>query len=230
MKVTLVNKVTEALSTESFFWQAEAKINFLPGQYFYYTLPKLNYPDDRGDTRHFTISSSPTEEGLRLTTRIREKSGYKKTLHELPVGSVIEGKGPEGTFIFNASEPGPHVFIAGGIGITPFRSFTKYAVDKNLNVPLHLIYSNSGTDVVFKKEFDEWSGGNKIKVEYFDSQASGHLNGEVITKYLAAWGLESSKVTFWTAGPTVFVSAVEDILGRLKISEDKIRSDKFNGY
>ncbi len=230
MKVTLIQKVTEAQSTESFFWQPEQKVDFLPGQYFYYTLPKLNYPDTRGDTRHFTISSSPTEDSLRLTTRIREQSGYKKTLHELPIGTTIEGQGPEGTFVFNQDEPGPHVFIAGGIGITPFRCMIKYSVDKKLSTPFYLIYSNSGTDIVFKKELDEWAKNSNIKVEYFDSQEQGHLNEEIINKYLSSWGVESLKVTFWTAGPSKFVSAVEDTLEKMKIDSDSIRSDKFNGY
>ncbi len=139
MKLKLIDVRDEARSTKSFFWQAEKAVSYIPGQYFYFTLPKLNYPDPRGATRHFTLSSSPTEGvTLRNTTRIREESGFKKSLSELPVGSEIQGEGPNGTFILDEKEPGPHIFIAGGIGITPFRSMIKYASDKNLTIPIYL--------------------------------------------------------------------------------------------
>jgi len=105
MQLKLVNKIDEARGTKSFFWEPEIKVDYLPGQYFYYTLPELKFPDSRGATRHFTISSSPTEGNqLRLTTRIREESGYKKTLDELPIGSIVEGEGPNGTLILDENE------------------------------------------------------------------------------------------------------------------------------
>src|SRR3989304_2629038 len=98
MKLTLVEIKDEAKGTKSFFWKPENPVSYIAGQNFYLPLPTLKYPDPRGATRHFTLSSSPTEgEILRQTTRIREESGYKKTLNELTVGSVIEGEGPNGT-------------------------------------------------------------------------------------------------------------------------------------
>ena len=98
MKLRLVKKTDEAKGTKSFFWEPEKKINYLPGQYFYFTLPKMTREDPKGNTRHFTLSSSPTEGNLiRHTTRIRE-SGYKKSLDDLKIGSEILGEGPNGTF------------------------------------------------------------------------------------------------------------------------------------
>src|SRR3989337_2125381 len=154
MKLTLLEKKDEAKGTKSFFWETEKPVSYLPGQFFYFTLPSLKYPDPRGATRHFTLSSSPTEgENLRSTTRIREESGYKKTLNELPLGSVIEGEGPNGKFLLDENEKGPFVFLAGGIGITPFRSMMKFATDKKLSVPIQLIYSNSiPEEIAFRPE------------------------------------------------------------------------------
>src|SRR3989344_6788227 len=165
MQLKLVKKVTEARGTKSFFWEPEKPVDWLPGQYYYFTLPKLNYPDARGATRHITISSSPTEgKLLRLTTRIRQESGYKKTLDTLAIGDVIEGEGPNGTLILDENEKGKsHIFLAGGIGITPFRSFIKYNIDKNLKIPMYLIYSNSVPgEIVFKKELDTWAQNYKF--------------------------------------------------------------------
>ena len=102
MKLKLIKKILEAKGTKSFFWEPEKTVGYLPGQYYYFTLPALKYPDPKGATRHITISSSPTEGNLlRLTTRIREESGYKKTLDGLPIGAEIEGEGPNGTFVLD---------------------------------------------------------------------------------------------------------------------------------
>lgn len=233
MKIKLVKKTDEARGTKSFFWETEHEIKYLPGQYFYYTLPKLNYPDERGSTRHFTISSSPTEgKLLRLTTRIREESGFKKTLDEIKIGDTIEGEGPTGTFIFDEKtlegNKRNHVFLAGGIGITPFRCMIKYALDKKLDASIHLIYSNSDSDFTFKKELETLDRGSEnLKIDFFDSSKSGHLD-EVALKKLASDDL--AKSTFWVVGPPAFVSAMEEVLEKLKIPSERLITEKFTGY
>jgi glycine betaine catabolism B len=240
MKLKLIKKVNEAKGTQSFFWEPENKVDFLPGQYFYYTLPKLDYPDNRGPTRHFTIASSPTESYIQLTTRIREQSGYKKTLSNLPVGSVIEGEGPQGTFVFDNKDKDGHVFtsqngtppnvlIAGGIGITPFRSMLKYHLDNNLKIPARLIYSNSDSDFIFKSELEEWKNKTDLKIDYFDTSITGHLNPQLVSRSLIAWGLTNSKPTIWLVGPPPFINSVESIIEKMKVTND-LRSEKFIGY
>ena len=228
MKLTLVKKVDEARATKSFFFESNEKITWLPGQYIYITLPKLNHPDERGAIRHFTISSSPTEGDLiQVTTRIRKESGYKKTLDELSIGSVVEGKGPQGTFILDETIKS-YVFLAGGIGITPFRSMIKYAIDKNLNIPMYLIYSNSDYDFIFKRELDDWVKANKnIKITYFNTSQSGHLDKEKLST-LVVDKIQNS--TFCVVGPNPFVDTIEEILLSLLIPEDSIKTEKFTGY
>lgn len=233
MKLKLIKKVEEAKGTKSFYWEPEKPINFLPGQYFYFTLPKLNYPDPRGATRHFTISSSPTEgQIIMCTVRMRKESGYKMTLDELPIGSIIDGEGPNGTLILDEKiKVGNHVFIAGGIGITPFRSFIKYNVDKKLDIPMHLIYSNSDSDFTFKKELDKWLQENDyIKVSYFDSSVSGHLDEVALSKLIQDSRFQIQDSSYWLVGPPPFIDAMEEALSKLKIHPDKIFTEKFTGY
>ncbi|MEK7498062.1 MAG: FAD-dependent oxidoreductase [Patescibacteria group bacterium] len=237
MKATLIKKVDEARATKSFVFETEKEVSYDPGQYFYFTLPKLDYPDPRGETRHFTISYSPTEgKNLQITTRIREESGFKKTLDSLPIGTPVEVEGPTGTFILDESEPGPHVFIAGGIGITPFRSFIKYVIDKQslagsagkgLKTQIHLIYSNSDSDFTFKKELEDWDRENEnIKVDFIDSSKIGHLDEAMIKRLIS----DITLPTYWVVGPPLMVDAVEKILETMKISGNKIRAEKFTGY
>jgi ferredoxin-NADP reductase len=280
MKLKLVKVKKEAEDTKSFFWEPEKKVNYLPGQFFYFTLPKLKYKlpraksprysppplagskslftapprrslneNSRGPTRHFTLSSSPTEgEIIRFTTRMRAGSGLKRTLGELKINSEIEGEGPNGTFILDERETGPHVFLAGGIGITPFRSIIKYYLDKNLPIPMHFIYSN-GTpgQITFRKELEKWAKGRKnLKVDMTITRPdegkrnlpagrtsrqeweglTGRIDEEMIKKLVS----NLSKPTFWITGPPGFVEAMETVLGRLGITSDKIRSEKFTGY
>jgi len=243
VKLKLVDIKQEAQGTKSFFWETQKEINYLPGQYFYFTLPKLNYPDSRGATRHFSLSSSPTEGKLiRCTTRIRQESGYKKTLNELSIGSEIEGEGPEGSYILDEKEKGPHVFLAGGIGITPFRSMIKYVFDKNLDIQIHLIYSNSIPEqIAFRKELEDWtrkSDNFKLAMTISKPQESkekwsglsGRLDELMIKKLIENWKLEIKNLTFWLCGPPPMVDAMEQIMGKLKVSFGQVRSEKFTGY
>src|SRR3989338_4141605 len=157
MIARLVSTTIEAQDTMTFKWDTDKKVTYFPGQFMYFTIPTLIYPDKRGNTRHFTLSSSPTEKYISNTTRIRKESGYKQTLAQLKKGDKIEVEGPSGTFIVDEEEKGPHVFIAGGIGITPFRSMLKYKMDKNLKYNVQLIYSNSIPELIaFRKEIEEW--------------------------------------------------------------------------
>lgn len=244
MKLKFVKKEEEAKGTKSFFWQPERQANYLPGQYFYFTLPELKFKDARGSTRHFTLSSSPTETGLlRNTTRIRGKSGYKKTLDELPIGAEIMGEGPNGTFILDENEKGIHVLLAGGIGITPFRSFIKYALDKKLtDTKIFLIYANSvPEEITFRQELESWARqSDNIKVAMTVSKPEdskqkwqglkGRIDESMIKKLIEDWKLEIGNLTFWLCGPPGMVEAMEKTLGLMKITSDKVRSEKFTGY
>lgn len=243
MKLTLVKKLSEAKNTKSFFWKSDRNIKYLPGQYMYFTLPRLNYSDPKGSTRHFTLSSSPTEGLLlRFTTHIRNDSGFKKTLDELEIGQTIEAEGPSGTFILDEKERGLHFLIAGGIGITPFRSFIKYNTDmKLIDIKINLLHSNSlPQEIAFEKEFENISDNfNNINIaqtitrtEYNNNRKrlTGRIDSKMLKKLLNQWDINIKNVTFWLCGPPDMVNSLERLLGTLKITADKVRSEKFTGY
>jgi len=232
VKVKLVKKQEEARSTKSFYFEPQEKFSWQPGQYFYITLPKLNYPDERGDTRHFTISSSPTEGNLiRVTTRIRDESGYKKTLDELTIGTKLQGKGPNGLFVLDEKSKKQNVFIAGGIGITPFRSFIKYNTDNHLDLQFNLIYSNSDNEFVFKEELDSISNNtDNFKIEYINTATDGRIYKAKIESYIKKWDLDLKNIKWWVVGPPPFVTAMEEILENLSVEDSNIETEKFTGY
>ncbi len=242
MKLTLTKKILEAKNTISLYFKCEKKIDWLPGQYFYYTLPTLNYPDPKGSTRQFTIASSPTEDTMILTTKLREDSGFKKTLNEIQIGQTVEGDGPSGTFILDQEKHMPQVFLAGGIGITPFRSFIKYAIDKAYKTPIFLLYSNSTPEeITYKNELDPWAKTNpNFKIIYTISKPEeskikwtgnvGRIDSKTILEASTNFGFDIKNTTFWVCGPPPMVTTMEQILWKLKISTDNIVSEKFTGY
>lgn len=241
-RVKLLGKKPEARGTKTFFFERPKGFSYLAGQYIYITLPKLFYPDERGDTRHFTLSSSPTEDKFAITTRMRETSGFKKTLDEMKDGEEVSISGPNGTFVLdNGKTETPQVMIAGGIGVTPYRSIIKYVSDKNLNVPIHLIYSNSAPEeITFKKELDEIAAHHpNIKVTYTITKPQpkaekwtgliGRIDATML-KNLGTrhWALGTSR--FWVCGPPAMASALDALLETLKVPYEHINSEKFTGY
>jgi ferredoxin-NADP reductase len=236
MKLKLVQKKQEVEGVKSFFLEPEKKIDFEPGQYFYYTLPKLDFPDERGPMRHFTIANSPTESGLMLTTRIREQSGFKKTLDALPIGSIVEGDGPQGTFTFRGNSE-KNVFITGGIGITPFRSMIKYLIDTSKDTPIHLLYSNSSPDeIIYHEELIKWSQGHPfLSLDFTVTNPNPGdnwkgLTGRINENMIKSLPIDLENSTFWVTGTPPMVTAIEELLENMQINEDKIQTEKFTGY
>jgi glycine betaine catabolism B len=121
MKFTLSATKQEANDTFSFIFAPEQPLQWKAGQLLRYVL-NHPHPDDRGVERFFSIASAPHEKHVMLTTRFASKSSsFKKALKNLRPGDAIEAHDLEGDFVVDDSEK-TFVFIAGGIGITPFRA------------------------------------------------------------------------------------------------------------
>src|SRR5512132_2735117 len=118
------------------------EVDFVPGQYFWVELIDPPYEDDKGPRRHISVVTSPNEHGvLGLATRIRD-SAFKRSLAELPVGAEVDVEDPKGDFHLPEDTSKDYVFIAGGIGITIFRSMLRYIAEEGLPYRITLLYSN----------------------------------------------------------------------------------------
>lgn len=251
-KLKLLGKRDEAKGTKTFIFEKPQGFVYKAGQYMYFTLPKLKYPDARGNVRHFTLSSSPTEDFLSITIRLREESGFKKTLNEYEVGMEVIARGPEGVFVLeDETTTAPQIMLAGGIGITPFRSSAKYVTDKGLPIPIHIIYSNSiPEEIAFRQELDELSAKNpNLKVTHTITKPeestepwtglTGRINEGLIRKLITdnqqllarrSLGAGGTTGIFWLCGPPGMVNALEEVLKKLQIQQERIRIEKFTGY
>lgn len=201
--------------------------SFYPGQYLDVELP---VKDKNGNTRAFTISSSPTEDFLMITTK-KGVSVFKKYLENLRSEDIITTSHPAGTFTLD--EKTAAVFIAGGIGITPFRSIIKYVFDKKIPTPITLIYSASDDSIsagknlfIFKDQLDQWQKQlPNLKLNYLDTNKEGRLDRQKLLK-----ALENGEIIYYLAGPPAMVDNLENILLKGGIDQTNIRTDRFDGY
>jgi ferredoxin-NADP reductase/nitrite reductase/ring-hydroxylating ferredoxin subunit len=220
-----------------------AYLNYSAGQYAYFDIGGVNN-DPKGPIRHFTISSSPTESFIMISTRIRD-SPYKQRLSSLEEGVKVKVRGPQGKFVLHEDYSKPAVFLSGGIGVTPFRSMTKYATDKQLPVKIIMFDSNRNEqNILYKNEFIEWVNTNKnLKIVFaitdedgekqsFTSSSStgerGRIDKEMLTKYLGSD--EVNQAIFYVCGPPAMLNAMKSILEELKISKERMKVEEFTGY
>lgn len=220
MKLTLLSKHKQTQDIKTFVFKPESPLSWKEGQYLIYTLGHGN-SDTRGKMRFFTISSAPFEIYPQITTRIHQNSSsFKKALDNLKIGGVIQAKGPDGDFVIEDLKK-HYVFVAGGIGITPFRSILKQLKFKNKDLDIILLYSSKNSDVVFKKELDNLKLKN-LKIEYFIGKRINKIDIEKITGF--------KKRIFYVSGPDPMVEKTEKLLLKLGIKKENIKSDYFSGY
>jgi ferredoxin-NADP reductase/nitrite reductase/ring-hydroxylating ferredoxin subunit len=229
-------------------------LNYNAGQFAFFDIGQV-YNDPKGPIRHFTISSSPTENFIMLTTRIRD-SPYKKRLSTLEKGAKVSFRGPEGQFVLHQDYSKYTVFISGGIGVTPFRSMIKYATDMQLPLPIIMFDSNRDrNNILFKKEFDDWASINKnLKIIYTISEKEeeeeeqqqhneqsplstandwkgeyGRIDKAMILKYVDTNVLNDS--IFYICGPPNMLKAMQTLLQEdLEIPKERIKVEEFTGY
>jgi glycine betaine catabolism B len=221
------------------------QLDYTAGQFAFFDIGGV-YNDPRGPIRHFTISSSPTENFIMFSTRIRE-SPYKKRLSTLEKGAKVKVRGPEGQFVLHQDYSKPAVFLSGGIGVTPFRTMIKYATDKQLPLKIIMFDSNRNrSNILFKKEFDDWAGINKnLKIIYTISEDDRHeqtlpssndwkgehgrINKTMILKYVDTNELNNS--IFYICGPPSMLKAMQSLLqDDLEIPKERIKVEEFTGY
>ncbi|HWT55865.1 MAG TPA: FAD-dependent oxidoreductase, partial [Candidatus Microsaccharimonas sp.] len=166
----------------SFSFAPDEPLQWLPGQYMHYVLPHAE-ADDRGTERWFTNSAAPSEGKVMISTRIDAEHGssFKRALQNLKPGDTVEADGPEGDFTVD-DESRNYLFVAGGIGITPFRSMLAQAHTQGKQLHATVLYANRDQDVPFKDELEQYAVDNPaLQIEYFVSPKT--LDPQQIKQY-----------------------------------------------
>ncbi len=211
------------------------EVDFRPGQYFFVTLPSVGDDDDKGLRRHITVVTSPNEKGvLGFATRMRD-SAFKRTLRMLPVGSEVEVEPPKGKFSLPEDPSRPLVFVAGGIGITAFRSMLRYISEERLPYRVTLIYSNRDREST--AFFDELRELEQALPDFrliltmtqdpgWDGEAR-KVDGQFVKDYLDE---DLNQHTFLVAGPPAMAEGVQSALQEAGVLEENIIAERYSGY
>lgn len=233
----LKNREEVAHGTMAFHLEKPSGFEFKPGQCVDVTLLDPPPMDAEGAIRTFSIASAPYENELVVATRMRDTS-FKREFAKLPLGTQFKLEGPSGSFTLHKNAAKPAVFLAGGIGITPFRSMLRQAAKDPLPRALTLFYSNRRPeDAAFLDELQKLSqvAPNIVFVPTMtEMQKSarnwagerGFIDRAMVERYCPA--LDAP--IFYVAGPPAMVTAMQQLLVQAGVDEDNIRSEEFGGY
>lgn len=236
-KTKLKNRTEIAERTMAFYLEKPTGFQFKPGQYLDLTLVDPSEMDSEGAVRTFSIASAPYEDDLVVATRMRD-SAFKRVIGRLPLGTELKIEGPMGSFTLHKNPAKAAVFLAGGIGITPFRSILRQAAKEKLPHLLYLFYSNRRPeDAAFLNELEELSKSNSrfifipcmSEMEGSNREWAGErgfINWEMLAKHFC----ELKGPIYYVAGPPAMVAAMQQVLAKAGINEDDIRTEEFGGY
>lgn len=236
VQVSLQGRETIADGTMAFHLAKPANFLFKPGQAIDLILPSLAASDATNSRHTFSLVSAPFQDHLTVATRMRD-SPYKRALKALPDGTELEVDGPFGSLTLHRDRARAAIFIAGGIGITPFVSILRQAARESPPRSLALVYSNRRPeDAAFLAELQQF----EQKMEGFRLLATMSAADQAKTPWAGPTGIinaellkcaadQLSSPIYYLAGPPTMVAAMHVLLNQTGIDDD-IRSEDFFGY
>jgi ferredoxin-NADP reductase len=225
-------RVVQNNNIAMWFDRKGSDFTFEPGQYAKITLLEPIHHDDDGNSRLFSVASSPKKDYVMFTTRALD-SAFNKNILEMPIGAKAEIRGFGGNTVLHKNTGIPAVFLIGGIGITPVRCMVEYIVTEKLPYEAYLFYSNpNASSMAFFNEFERWAEDYKgFKfIPLIDDRKDknwkygyGYINKDIILEHIP----DIHKPIYYIVGPTAMVEAMENILISLNINSENIKLEKF---
>lgn len=231
MKAVFDHSREEAANIKTFFFKPERPVQFTAGQYAEWTLQHPRH-DDRDVKRWFTISSSPTEELVTITTKFNSErsSSFKNALFQLQPGDEILMSDPMGDFVLPKLIQTPLVFVAGGIGITPFHSILEWLSVTKEERPIKLLYGVRNEDeIIFQETFAKASVHPTIVVSE-PSAAWGGERGRLSAESILGLEQPTEDTLVYVSGPELMVEALEKDLKNAGLKKHQFVGDFFPNY
>jgi ferredoxin-NADP reductase len=233
----LTRRETVAEGTMAFHFSKPPAFRHQAGQSLLLTLVDPPETDGEGDARTFTIASAPHEPQLMIATRMRD-TAFKRVLKAAPIGTMLRIDGPSGEMVLHGDAARPAVFLAGGIGITPFLSMARHAANQRLPHRLSLFYSNRRPeDAAFLTELQDTERLNpnyRLIATMAEPEKSGRrwsgetgfIRREMLERHLP----DISTPVYYFAGPPPMTMAMQKLLEDIGIAEEAMRYEEFYGY
>jgi ferredoxin-NADP reductase len=217
LEVALQGSEPVAEGTRAFRFARPSGFAFKAGQAVQLTL-------ENGEQRLFSLASAPFEDHLLIATRMRPDSAFKSALAALPAGAKVRLQGPTGDFTLHEDASRPALFIAGGIGITPFRSMLRQAAHERSPRRLVLVYSNRRPELA--AFLSELQGNAAFRLHALMTDSEGMLDAARLQRFAA----DLAKPVYYVVGPPGMVFGMQETLGAAGVPDDDIRSEEFYGY
>ncbi len=235
--VRLQGRKEVAERTIAFQFEKPAGFNFKAGQFVELNLIDPPETDAEGNGRAFSIASAPHEDVLMVATRLRE-TAFKRVLAAASLGTVVRVEGPFGDLVLHNNAARPAVCLAGGIGITPFRSMVLRAAREKLPHRIFLFYSNRRPeDAPFQDELRDLEALNpnyKFVGTVTEPEKSRHPwrgeTGRITAGMMSRFLKSAASPIYYVAGPPGMVSGLRAMLNNSGVDDDDIRTEEFAGY
>jgi len=253
LNVTLAGREKVAEATYAFTLDLGGQpFEYRPGQTVDVIYPDPPYQDETGNRRTFSLACAPGKGRILVATRDR-RSAFKRSLIEAPLGTDLQIDGPYGSFTL-PQKPTEAYLLAGGVGITPFRSMVEDALERSLDHTLTLIHSNrTPEETPFLLELLKWGSeggtgasegsppreGARPRFTYIPTMTQmeelprswqgdrRRVGPELLAEVLPT---ERNRPLYYIAGPQNFVRAAVDSLRKVGVEEDRTRAEEFPGY
>lgn len=223
--------IEEADNIRTFRFKPERPIDHVAGQFTELFLPHEN-PDDRGIKRWFTISSAPFEEYMTITTKFSDPSStFKQTLHALTPGTEVTLAEPMGDFVLPKDNSIPLIFVAGGIGITPFHSMLSWIASGNdEHRDIQLLYAvNNEDEIIFQDTFKKANVHTTIVVTNPSDEWGGE-RGHITSDHILKLTEPDKDTLIYVSGPEPMVETLQKDLITLDFPKSRIVTDFFPNY
>jgi ferredoxin-NADP reductase len=233
MNVTFLRADDEGGGIKTFWFRPERPVRYTAGQFTEIFLPHTG-ADGRGERRWFTLSSSPTQPDVSVTTKfVRGGAGssFKQHLLALAPGAALKLADPLGDFVLPKDSSTPLVFVAAGLGITPVHSMVQYLADRGEKRPVTLLYAvGRAEELAFAPLFDQYNMRFVPIVKRPDADWQGETGSLTTDRIMQLAGPDDGRRLVYLSGPEVMVEQFAAELPARGLPAERLITDYFHGY